>query len=409
MSRIDHRGGVAAVMATLVAACTAATSPLPDPGPTGAARATIPAASRAAGSAASSGPILGALAAELDIGQLDPALTEPLLAYASDGTAVLFSSGVAGDAAPDAAPDLWRFRPDIDAEPQLLWRNPERDHSIVGISGDVGTVAFTEMPITGERAWNLWLIPEPDAAPILLDTHPANEEVSSLVPSLAVSEGSLAWTAFDIGATGPVSQLVIARAPEWRPVVLQERAAREAELWMPSIRAGQVAYTEVRYSADRSTDERYVYLLDLADARASPRRLDASGRATMPLLGSGFVLWKEADPGASMFNWGTMHRHDLASGETRPLTTRPQEYVNYPSLGYRFAAWAGADSFAFAVHDLELGIPRLIQRHPVQSETNVLRPVVAGDLLVWLEAVLTPAGSTGVLRYAWLPGAGTSR
>lgn len=354
-------------------------------------------------------PILGELGQLLAVGRLDPALTHPLLEFASDGAAVLFSSGVAGDARAEAAPDLWAYRPGTDAAPRMVWRNPERDRSIVGIRGDLGTVAFVEMPVTGERAWNLWLIHAPGADPLLLDSHPGDEAVSSLIPSLAVHAGRVAWTAFDRGPSGPVSQLVVARAPDWTPRVLEERPAGEAELWLPSLHGSRLAYVEVRYSADRSSDERRVYLADLDDPGSTPRRLDGSGRATMPLVSTDEIFWKEVDAGFNMFSWGTMMRHVPATAETRPLSIRPQEYVNYPSIGSRFIAWWGADTFDFGVYDLERDHPRLIQRHAHETEVNVVRPFVANDLLVWLEVDATGGTAESVLRYAVLPPAGSSR
>ena len=98
----------------------------------------------------------------------------------------MFSSGRASDAAPDAAPDLWRI-PLPGGGPAMLWRNPERDHSIVRIAADLGTVAFVDMPLSGERAWNLWLLSRGASTAHLLDAHPGDEDVSTLVPSMALS------------------------------------------------------------------------------------------------------------------------------------------------------------------------------------------------------------------------------
>lgn len=237
------------------------------------------------------------LVAEMDVRRVDPELTASILEFASDGTSVIFSSGVADDAEPDAAPDLWRIRADADEPPELVWRNPERGHSIVKLAGDVGTMAFVEIPLDGSREWNLWLIPRGDAEPILLDAHPGNADVSSLVPSFSVQESGVVWTAFDIGPDGPISQLLWARAPRWEPTVLLERPAAEAELWFPWLDTGRVVYSEVRYSADRTSDTRSVRLLDLGVPGAEPLRLDASDRATTPVLAGDVVIWKEADPG----------------------------------------------------------------------------------------------------------------
>lgn len=333
-----------------------------------------------------------------------------MLEFASDGESVIFSSGVADGPDGEFAPDLWRYTPDA-AQPELLWPNPRRDRSLVRIGGDRSLWAFVEMPVDNTRAWDLWLLTEPGGEARLLDTHPGDEDVPGLVPSFVVHEDQVAWTSFDRGPDGPVSQLLYASAPDWQPRVLAERAAQEAEMWFPTLRGSLLAYGEVVYSADRTTDERHVYLTDVADPTAEPVRLDSSGLATMPLLVDDGVVWKEADPGFSMFNWGRLSFYDLHSGQVSRASTAPQEYVNYPSAGYRFVAAWGADAFTLTIHDLDLEMSRFVARYPAETHQSVFRPHVAGDLLVWL---YTTVGDTTVpgeaeIRYAFLPGAGTDR
>jgi len=394
---------VLAICASGVAACAAVT---PTPSATsstveGSTPASTPSATATPIPAASGTPADGDLRAEIEIVSVDPALTHPLLEFVSDGEAIVFSSGRADDAGPEAAPDLWRIVPPS-TEPELLWRNPERAHAIVKIAGDLGLIAFVEIPLTGERAWNLWLLPRGADAPILLDQHPGDEEVSSLVPSLAVSEQTVAWTAFDRGPDGPVSQLLIAQAPDWRAELVHELPAVEAEIWLPSLRGSALAYTEVHYSPDRSTDERHVYLTTTA-AGAERRRLDDSGLATMPIVVDDAVLWKEADPGFNMFNWGRMFRYDLRTNEVARLDTPPQPDVNYPSAGSRFLTWWGADSFWLTVYDLARDEPRLVARNTHESQESEFEPHVAGDLLVWRHVATLDPDDRGELRYAFLP------
>lgn len=340
----------------------------------------------------------------MEIRVLDASVTAHILEFASDGESILFSSGVADDAAPDAAPDLWRFTPGPSAEPELIWRNPRRDHSIVKLGGDLGMAAFVDIPLDGSRAWDLWVLPRHSSEPILLASHPGDEEISSLVPSFSMFESQIVWTEFARGPEGAVSRLVAARDPDWQPEVIAERNADEAELWLPSLYGSQLAFTEVVYADDRSTDERHVYLMNLGEDSSLARRLDTSGLATMPLSSDHAVLWKEADRGFNMFNWGRMFLHDLETGETRPLGLRPQEYVNYPSAGSRFVAWWGADSTQFGVYDLVRGAPRLIERHASDGDISILRPHIAGDLLVWVEVDRSkPDGENAVLRYSYMP------
>ncbi len=308
-----------------------------------------------------------------------------MLEFASDGESILYSSGAMDGSDGEYAPDLWRYHPSTDA-PELLWRNPRRDHSLVKIGGEFGTSAFVEMPLGGEITWDFWLIPEAGQEPILLDSHPGAGTVPDFVPSFHVHQDQVAWTAFDFGPDGEaLSRLLYARAPDWTPVVLAERDARLSELWFPSLRDTQIAYCEVIYSTDRTTDERHVFVIDAAHLDIAPQRLDTSGRATMPiLLINRGVVWKEADPGFSMFNWGTMFHYDEETGEVTRLPTRPQEYVNYPSAGARFISWWGADTRAFGVYDRDLDTTRLIDRWPAATNISVLRPHSSWELLVWL-------------------------
>ena len=405
---------IPAVLASLVvAAGCAATTPDRSALPTGPRPPDGPSAAPSAGRSVTPAPTPAASRdapastpeglAALEIESISSELSGAVLTFATDGLSILFASDRADDAKAGSAPDLWRVVPPGDDPPELVWRNPDRGHSIVGIGGDVGTIAWVETPVTGERAWNLWLLSRAGGEAILLDSHPGDESVSSLVPSFSIYENTIVWSAFDRGPSGSVSQLKVASGPGWEPSVLAERDAREAELWLPSLYGAQLAYTEVRYAPDRSSDERHVYLLSLGSGE-EPRRLDTSGRATMPLSVDGAVLWKETDPGFNMFNWGRMVRHDLATGSESQLTIQPQEYVNYPTAGSRYLAWWGADAFAFGIYDLRDDKASTIVRYPTASQENVLRPYVAGDLLVWLHVDTdAPGGPTSELRYAVLP------
>lgn len=347
------------------------------------------------------------LGLELEIGVLGREHTDDLLDFVSDGEAILYSSGIEPDVTTSSgAPDLWRLEPF--EEPELIWKNPHRDHSLVGLGGDVGTYAFVDIPLTGEREWTLYLIPRRGQEATVLDEHPGDEDVPSFVPSFSVYERRIVWTAFDRGPEGPVSQLLTASEPAWEPELLLEHPASEVEIWLPSQDGAHVAYTEVRYSEDRDSDERSVWLMPIGEPGAT-RRLDASGRATMPVLVADAVLWKEADRGYNMFNWGRMFRYDLADERVVAIDLTPQTYANYPSGGQRYAAWWGSDSFSFGIYDHVLDEPRLIERNPPGSDTGVLRPHIAASLLAWMRVVGSDEDAWGELRYAWVPDAADAR
>ena len=398
-------------LAVAIAGCaTALTSGPPSkPGAEpGAGTATPqPSPSQSQSRSPAAGPRQFDLGLELDIGTLAGHAGNAVGEFASDGSSIVFASGAAPDVArDDAAPDLWRLTPGPSAEPELVWRNPARDHTLAKIGGDAGALAFVDMPLTGERAWTFRFIARHEAEDRILDEHPGDPDVPSLVPSFSVGEDRVVWTAFDRGDGGPVSQLLEASAPHWEPRIVLELPAARAELWLPSVSGNLVAFTEVRYAADRLTDERHVYLMDLRDPDGR-RRLDSSGRATMPLIVPGAVLWKEADEGFNMFNWGRMYRFDLDTEAVTGVDTSPQEYVNYPSAGGRFVAWSGADSFELGVYDHLLDEARIVERSG--NDTSLLRPHLAWDLLVWMRVVGSGADNRAELRYAFLPGAAELR
>ena len=346
----------------------------------------------------------------LEIGRLDPEWVWPMLDFASDSFAVIWSSGALDGPAGDGAPDLWRYVPG-QPEPELLWRNPERDRQLAKVAGDTDVWAFAEISSLGERWWDLWLLTEPGGEPIKLDSHPGDEDIPSLGPSFDVDAGRVAWTAFDRGGGGTaVSQLWMAEAPDWEPHLLAEGDAAERAYWLPSLRGQQLAYVDVAIGDDPSEDVRHVMLMDVAPGAGAPRQLDESGNATMPILLDDGVVWKEPDRGFAMFNWGKLFRYSFEDEAVSTLRTGPQEYVNYPSGGNRFVAAWGADAFDFAVHDLERGASRLIATYD-NGVDSIRRPHVAGDLLVWLHSRDDEQGTgpPSPIEYAWLPEAGADR
>lgn len=348
---------------------------------------------------------------ELEVGQLDPKWLWPMLDFASDSYAVIYSSGVLDGPVGDGAPDLWRYIPG-QPEPELLWRNPDRDRQLAKVAGDTDVWAFSEISSLGERWWNLWLLTEPGGQPFLLDAHPGDEDIPSLVPSFDVDAGRVAWTSFDRDTSGAVvvTQLWIAEGPGWEPRLLAEADAADRAFWLPSLRAHQLAYVDVTIGADPSEDVRHVMLLDIGTPGAEPQQLDTSGNATMPILTDAGVIWKEPDVGFAMFNWGRLFHYSFETTEISTLRIGPQEYVNYPSGGGRFVAMWGADSFTFAVHDLERGASRTIRSYD-NGIDSIMRPHLAGDLLVWLHAQTDGLGSgpPSPLEYAWLPEPGADR
>ena len=159
----------------------------------------------------------------------DATFSSRVLEFASTGSAIIASAGT-GD---DAAPDLYSILPST-GEPSLLWENPERRHSIVKLAGDGDTIAFVDMPVAGDIDWTLRLIPDAGEEAIVLDEYGGDGDASSMVPSFSVYWPYVAWTAFDDGTDGPVSQLLVAEYPDWEPRLIAERARGRCRAVVPA-------------------------------------------------------------------------------------------------------------------------------------------------------------------------------
>ncbi|MGH2358635.1 MAG: hypothetical protein ACRDGJ_11625 [Candidatus Limnocylindria bacterium] len=357
-------------------------------------------------------PRRGATALDLDFQIIDPRFTTPLLATATTGTEIIWSTDAVNRESRETAPDLYRFRPGVDAEPALIWQNPRREAVLEPIVGDGGRYAFGERGTAPGDFWRFWLLPAANETAVLLDDGDDGEDVPGFIPSFDLDEDRIVWTAFHAGPNGPESQLWQASAPDWTPSLVRSVLAAERELWLPSLRGSRVAFVEVIYAADHSTDERHVLLGDLDDPASEPIGLDQSGRATMPVLLDDAVIWKETPPGFNMFSWGSLRIHSLTTGETRGLSMLPQPDVNYPSAGNRFVAAWGSDSFAFAIHDLERAASRHLLRYALPGPDGIFRPHVAGDMVIALHSTVNPDGTQIKpleIWWAWLPKAGEDR
>ncbi len=328
-----------------------------------------------------------------------------MLDFASDSYGIIWSSGVLDGPDGHTAPDLWRYVPGRD-QPDLLWRNPDRDRQLAKIGGDTDVWAFAEISAGQEGWWKLWLLSEADGSLRMLDSEAEDSGVPSLVPSFDVDAGRIAWTAFHRGAQpgSATSQLWMAQAPEWEPRLLAKRDAADHALWLPSLYGDGLAYVEVTIGADPSLDIRHVMLLDLSSPTTDAVQLDTSGNATMPVMTDDGVVWKEPEVGFAMFNWGTLRRYAFDTGTVSGVRMMPQVDVNYPSGGGRFLAAWGANTSVFTVHDLHSGRSRLIELYD-NTVDSIVRPHLAGDLLVWMHRTEAGAGLSppAPLEYAWLP------
>lgn len=394
---MKHRGlaiGLAVAVALGMAACGSAVPSAPR---TGDAVASSTAPAQGSGSRSpvpSSGDDLGELSVLgrlLHIGRVASSFTTRVLEFASTGSAIIASAGDGGG----SAPDLYSILPRT-GEPTLLWRNPAREHSIVKIAGDVDTVAFVDMPVDGSIDWTLFVIPDEGEEPLVLDQYAGDPAVPSFVPAVSVSWPFVAWTAFDSGPDGPVSQLLVAEAPDWTPQVVIERPAAEAELWFPHVYGTALLYTELVYADDGLTDERSVWRTDVVGTRHE--RLDTTGRAVMPVMNQYGLAWKESEPGMNMLSWGMVEAYDEANGTSLPVTDNSS---NFPSAGERFMTWWSVDTSRLELWDAQGHRTVEITRYDGDDQ-RIRRPHVMGSLLAWRYVDESAEPTFSEIRYAFL-------
>lgn len=373
-----------------VAGCTAAPSRSPH-------RTSLASQTPVAIADPSASPILGSPASPATLrehGILSRA--QASLAVTTDGRGIFFSGAPFEVSAPDHGPNLYRATPGD--EPVLLWASPRRGSDLLPVAGwgDYAVFAEVNAELFGEAAWILWLLTPGSADPVELDRNPPRN--GAALPQVAINEGHVVWAVTAGGPEVVRSELIEVALPSLDRRVLRSDDPAALQWFHPALDGDRVVYTEVDYvhgdpASLAHPAELYAMLLDLSDPAAEPVRLDTSGRATEPAIAGDTVVWKEAD---NVFTWGSLTRHSLASGETRPLVTSPQGGVKTPTVGNRYVAFWGIDDTEFFVYDLKRDeVVPIFQLAPDSPIGGAFRPEVAGDLLVWVQ------GTEGLPVIGW--------
>ncbi|PZR65170.1 MAG: hypothetical protein DLM71_00280 [Chloroflexi bacterium] len=379
-----------------LAGCTTAR-----PSPAGSTRSIPPAVSPSPPSLSSVAPGTGSTLS-LTTGTIDQRSTTPALAYASTGEYLVWSSGARIGATAKVAPDLFTAVPGGAA--QLLYANPNRDSELRPIGGHRSSFAFIEENFRafGYGGWKLWYIPRPGAKAVEID-----RGVMSVVPNFSISGKWLAWTP----GPGDMSELVVVDLTTMRRRVLLSSPAQEAQYWHPAIDGDRLVYGTVELAVDRRSDQRHVYLLNLA-AEAPPRRLDHSVSASEPAIHGDDVVWKESDPSLNFVVSGSLTHYSLKTNRSQPLLLKPgpQPTINgygvgwtQPSVGNRYvAAWSDSGDGDRAMYLADLrggGVVKIVDLGPTVEAPHdvVVRPVLSGDLLAY---VFGPA--KGNLQLRWV-------
>ncbi len=360
---------LAAAALLAAAACSA-----PAPSSPAAAPATpgLPTSATASASGeASPSPSLGlGLTANL----VDQASTTPMLATATDGRWIAWSRGAAADSA--TATEVWLMEAGAPEPPRRVYADPHRDAqlSIVAVSG--GGLAWVESRDSSPGQWWIWYLAPGGGQPVEVD-HITVAGFSQ--PIVALDSGHLVWTRTARRGGADASEIAcLDLATGARATLRSEPAARTQFVWV-SLAGGKLAYATM--GDGDAGSPRHVWLRDLAAPAGSDRQLDTSGRAALPATNGQVVVWKEA---ANEYDDGMLVAYSIADGRTSDLLFGDEPGENYPIVGRRFvAAWLSDDTSLW-IYDLAEQKADLIERFNPAGPVSDVRPLAAGDLLVWI-------------------------
>ncbi len=314
----------------------------------------------------------------------------------------MWSSGVRLGPSAQLAPDLFGSTPG--GPVQLLYDNPNRGSELRRIVGDGNQLAFVEQNIgvLGLGGWTLWYVPSPGTDAIEID-----HGVMTALPDIALGGKWLVW----MSAPGEDSQLLAMDLTTMTRRELLASPALETQYWHPAVDGDRLVYGTVEMSPDGRSDERHIYLLDLADS-GEPERLDHSTSASEPAIHGDDVIWKESDPRLNFVVSGGIVHYDLRTGASEPLRMMPgpqPEIDGYPagwmlpSIGNRYvAAWSDSSNGDRTMYlaDFRTGdLLQILDLGPTdEAPHNVaVRPELSGDLLAY---VFAPAD--GDLELRWI-------
>jgi len=355
--------------ALVVAGCVKATGPTPSPG------------------SSSPGPTAAPTAPPFPpSGTIDQQFTTPALDYRNTGEYLVWSTGVRG-AADDTAPDLFGARPG--QKPQLLYDNPERDSRLEVVGGDGSRFVFMEFNARafGLGVVKLWYIPAPGKAAVVID-----EAEAALFPFFAMSGNRIVWTV--VHGDPQRSEVRMLDVGSMTTTVPLSSDPLKIQYWFPAIDGDHLVVGSIEPNADYTSDQRHIYLLDLA-AGGPPTRLDHSNSASEPVIHGDTVIWKESDPAMHLLNAGSIVRYSLDKRTSRPVDFPVAErWIGYtnPTIGARFATAWHEDFRHLYVSDLRTGRIIRVADYDTLDETlsdgtlrnSASRAVIAGELLSYV-------------------------
>lgn len=335
---------------------------------------------------------------DLTIHKIPQSDTTLLLDATTDGHEIVWSRGSASQ----GVPDLYSFTPGA-AKPTLVFRDSDRDAQLSPLAVHNGRYAFVELFNRGgagpESGWRLWYIGALGDKPIVVDSTETDPvSFSSLLPQISLTDSALIWTSVHMVDGKAQFFLRSYSTQSHRTLNLLDSQAAKTEFWFPNADdQGRLVYGTVEYATPGGTSTFHVYLGDLTKSPFQPRRLDPAGEAANPVLHGDEVIWRTV--AGNVNDWGQAIRFSLTTGATSTVNFESQTKLQYITAGNEFlAAWFW-DNTELEVFDLATGEPVLINKYEATSTSSLVRPIAAGDLVIFIIGD-DPPGSD--LQLCWL-------
>ena len=365
------------------------------------ATSTNPPAASATTSPAISTPTPQALVAH----QIPQSFTTPLLDVTTDGSQVFWSRGTPGSTV--GAPYLYEYTPG-EPSPSLVYSDSDKTATISPIAVSGNGYAFVEEFSRGgsDIGWRLFYLPHSAQRPIQVETSETDPaSFNGLIPQITLTKHYLVWTAVhDVDGSGQF-YLRAYSIDTGKVTTLQSSPASRAEYWFPSADdLNRLVFSTVEHSATGSATVYHVYFLpDIGSPGSQPARLDTDGFATNPVMSGDTVVWKKVVDNVT--NWGNaLVSYSLSSRQARQEALPDQPNVDTPSIGNRYVAVWGMDPTKFELLDCATGGPLLLDKSAASSPLLYVRPVIAGDLVVFSVANYDDQTLPLQLSWMYLPG-----
>jgi hypothetical protein len=217
----------------------------------------------------------------------------------------------------------------------------------------------------------------------------------SPAPTITMSDDYLVWAGAHMRSGVPTSELHVVVLPTLTEMRLEAMPASGGTYWFPDLDGNSLVYGVI---GGGETPDNAVYLIDLG-TDGHPRRLDASGHASMPLVSGETIVWKETDE--NPLNWGTLVECSILDGTTANIEFGTEESVNYPSMGDGYVVAWQWDPTKLQAYDVRSNSVLMVEAFPEAGTESDHRPHVNGRLLAWSHSPID--GSELELRWTFLP------